>query len=169
MAQQRNGVTREYPDRPVVGVGAVVFVEGRVVLVKRGHPPMMGRWTLPGGNVELAETLEAAVVREMREETGLDVSVGPIVEVFERIERDAEGRVRYHHVIVDYLCRARGGTLAAADDAAEIALADPRALDVWELTALARRVIERARALDAQVGTRFGAGSIESCVPDQAS
>lgn len=133
-----------YPDGPVVGVGAVILVGGRVVLVRRAHPPMQDCWTLPGGTVELGESLEAALVREMREETGLDVEVGAVVEVFDRIERDADGRVRFHHVIVDYACRAIGGELRAADDAAEAALADPADLDRWGLTPIARRVIARA-------------------------
>jgi ADP-ribose pyrophosphatase YjhB (NUDIX family) len=127
-----------------VGVGAVIFVEGRVVLVKRGHPPLEGQWTLPGGTVEIGEGLRATLVREMQEETGLDVEVGPVLEVFDRIERDEEGRVRYHHVIVDYLCRARGGDLRAADDALEVALADPADLDGWRLTPKAHEVIEKA-------------------------
>jgi mutator protein MutT len=137
-------VPREYPDAPVVGVGAVILVEGRVVLVRRARAPMAGRWTLPGGTVETGETLKAALVREMREETGLDVDVGQVLEVFDRIERDEAGRVRFHHVIVDYLCRPRGGTLRAADDAAEVALADPGDLEPWMLTPKAREVIARA-------------------------
>jgi 8-oxo-dGTP diphosphatase len=140
-------VPREYPDRPVVGVGAAILVDGRVVLVRRAHAPLQGQWTLPGGTVEAGETLEAAVIREMREETGFEVEVGPVLEVFDRIERDAEQRVRYHHVIVDYLCRAVGGALCAADDAAEAVLADPADLDAWGLTPLAKRVIARAVAL----------------------
>jgi 8-oxo-dGTP diphosphatase len=139
----RDYPARDYPDRPVVGVGAVIFIGERVVLVKRGHPPMTGQWTLPGGTVELGETLSAALVREMREELGLDVEVGAVVEVFDRIETAQDGRVRYHHVIIDYLCRVRGGALRAADDAAEVALADPADLDGWGLTDTARKVIAR--------------------------
>jgi ADP-ribose pyrophosphatase len=135
---------RAYPQQPVVGVGAVILVDDRVVLVRRAHPPMEGQWTLPGGTVELGETLEAALVREMREEIGLDIEVGPVIEVFDRVERDAGGRVRFHHVIVDYACRAIGGVLRAADDAAEVALADPADLSRWGLTPIAERVIARA-------------------------
>jgi 8-oxo-dGTP diphosphatase len=139
-------MSRAYPQQPLVGVGAVILIEGRVVLVRRAHPPMEGQWTLPGGTVELGETLEAALVREMREEVGLEIEVGPVVEVFDRIERDAGDRVRFHHVIVDYACRAIGGALAAADDAAEVALADPADLSGWGLTPIAQRVIARAVA-----------------------
>ena len=87
--------------------------DGRVLLVKRRHEPLAGQWSLPGGMLELGETLEAGIAREMQEETGLVVTVGPVVEAFDRILLDDTGRVRYHFVLVDYLCRVRGGTLRA--------------------------------------------------------
>jgi len=101
---------RKYPDRPFVGVGAVIVREGKVLLVRRKHEPLAGQWSLPGGAVEVGETLEACLVREMLEETGLEVSVGPVIEVLDRITRDDEGRVMYHFVLVDYLCWPTGGT-----------------------------------------------------------
>jgi len=110
---------RIYPERPIVGVGAVIVNDGRVLLVRRGHEPLKGEWSLPGGAVEVGETLRTAVAREVREETGLDVDVGPIVEVLDRIRLDDEGRVRYHFVLIDYLCRPVGGSLACASDADE--------------------------------------------------
>lgn len=110
---------REFPIAPLVGVGAVIVHEGRVLLVQRGREPMKGRWTIPGGLVEIGEALDAAVVRETREETGLEVEPIALVELLDRIHRE-EGRVRYHYVIADYLCRLVGGTLAAADDAAAV-------------------------------------------------
>jgi ADP-ribose pyrophosphatase YjhB (NUDIX family) len=110
---------REYPLSPLVGVGAVIVQEGRVLLVQRGREPMMGRWTIPGGLIEIGESLLEAVVRETREETGLDVEPVQLIELLDRIHRE-EGRVRYHYVIADYLCRVVGGTLAAADDAAAV-------------------------------------------------
>jgi len=98
-------------------VGAVVLDGDRVLLIKRGHEPLKGQWSLPGGSVETGETLERAIVREVREETGLDVEVGPIVEVLDRITRDSNGRVEHHFVLVDFVCRATGGVLVGASDA----------------------------------------------------
>jgi mutator protein MutT len=107
---------REFPSAPLIGVGAVVVDGGRVLLVRRGTEPMRGHWTLPGGLVEVGEPLEAAVVREVREETGLTVEPLELIELLDRIHRQGE-RVRYHYVIADYLCRAAGGALRAASDA----------------------------------------------------
>lgn len=107
---------REYPLAPLVGVGAVIVHEGRVLLVQRGTEPAKGRWSIPGGLIEVGEMLTEAVVREVREETGLIVEPVELVELLDRIHRD-EGRVRYHYVIADYLCRVIGGTLTAASDA----------------------------------------------------
>jgi len=144
--QPRPGSERRYPTRPLVGVGAVIFTtEGRVVLVKRRHEPLAGQWSLPGGMLELGESLEAGLSREMLEETGLHVDVGPVVEVFDRILFDDDGRVRYHFVLVDYVCTVRGGTLASGSDVADVALADPADLDEYRLAAKARDVIEKAR------------------------
>src|SRR3954471_16503073 len=95
---------RSYPDRPIVAVGAVVLDGDRVLLVQRGQEPLKGEWSLPGGVVEIGETLTAALVREVQEETSLDVVVGEVVEVLDSIRRDADGRAEYHYVIVDYAC-----------------------------------------------------------------
>lgn len=109
-------IKREYPAAPLVGVGAVVEQEGRVLLVRRGTEPLKGHWTLPGGALELGETLSDGIVREVREETGLEVESIELIEVLDRIHRDGE-RVRYHYVIADFLCRVIGGQLLAASDA----------------------------------------------------
>jgi 8-oxo-dGTP diphosphatase len=138
---------RRYPDRPFVGVGAVIIESDRVVLVRRGSEPLAGEWSLPGGAVETGETLEACVAREMVEETGLCVEVGPVVEVFDRITRDKEGRVEYHYVLVDYLCWPAGGTLQAGSDVDAAVWAEISALDEYHLAATATAVIHRAVAL----------------------
>ena len=141
---------RRYPDRPFVGVGAVIVQDGKVLLVKRKYEPLAGQWSLPGGAVEVGETLEACLVREMLEETGLEVRVGPVIEVIDRITHDTEGRVMYHFVLVDYLCWPTGGTLCASSDVAEVCFADPNDLRRYELTTKATAVVERALELDRQ-------------------
>ena len=107
---------REYPEAPLVAVGAVVVDQGRVLLVRRGREPLKGQWSLPGGMLEVGEPLTAGVVREVREETGLTVQPLELVELLDRIHRDGD-RIRYHYVIADYLCRVVGGELKAASDA----------------------------------------------------
>jgi 8-oxo-dGTP diphosphatase len=110
---------REYPESPLIGVGAVVVQDGRVLLVQRGSEPLKGQWSLPGGLLELGESLEGGVAREVEEETGLRVRPVELIELLDRIHRDGE-RVRYHYVIADYLCRVTGGELGAASDAAAV-------------------------------------------------
>ncbi len=138
------GASRRYPARPVVGVGAVVLVGEQVLLVKRRFEPLAGQWSLPGGSLEVGETLEAGTAREILEETGLDVEVGPVVEVFDRILLDEDKRVRYHFVLVDYLCRPVGGRLAAGSDVADVALVHPEELEPYRLTPKASAIIARA-------------------------
>jgi ADP-ribose pyrophosphatase YjhB (NUDIX family) len=135
---------RSYPNRPIVGVGAVILSDGKVVLVKRRHEPLAGQWSLPGGTLELGESLEAGVAREMLEETGLVVDVGPVIEVFDRILLDENRKVRYHFVLVDYLCRPLAGTLRSASDVSDVALVDPADLAGYHLAPKARDVIGRA-------------------------
>ena len=135
--------SRRYPERPVVGVGAVIVQDGRVVLIKRRFEPLAGQWSLPGGTLELGETLETGVAREIREETGLEIEVGPVVEVFDRILLDPDQRVRYHFVLIDYLCRAIGGRLVAGSDVADAVLAAPDELAGYRMTPKAVGVAER--------------------------
>ena len=137
-------MSRAYPDRPFVGVGAVIVHQGRVVLIKRRFEPLAGQWSLPGGAVDVGETLVECVAREMLEETGLVVEVGPVVEVFDRIIRDGDGRVQFHYVLVDYLCRPVGGTLQAGSDVAEAVYAAPGELARYALADPAETVIRRA-------------------------
>jgi len=132
---------REFPAAPLVGVGAVVVNRGRVLLVQRGTEPAKGKWSLPGGLIEVGELLSDAIVREVREETGLVVEPLELIELIDRILRDGD-RVRYHYVIADYLCRVVGGELMADSDAAAARWAAPAEWGELKLDAIAIRVIE---------------------------
>lgn len=140
--------SRVYPSRPIVGVGAVVIEDGRVVLVRRRFEPLAGHWSLPGGAVEVGETLEAGVAREVREETGLIVEVGPMIEAFDRILRDDAGVVQYHYVLIDYLCRPIGGEIAAGSDVDAARFVRPEDLKDYQLTEKAAAVIRDGFALN---------------------
>lgn len=133
---------REYPERPIVGVGAVIIQEGRVLLVRRGHAPLKGEWSLPGGALEVGETLAEGVKREVLEETGLEAEPLAMVEVVDRIARDDAGRVQFHYVLVDFLCRVNGGSEACADDAVGLRWAGMDELD--EVAEFTRDVILKA-------------------------
>jgi 8-oxo-dGTP diphosphatase len=137
--------SRLYPERPIVAVGGVIFDGERVLLIKRANEPSRGEWSLPGGAVEVGESLEAALAREVREETCLDVTVGPVVAVLDRIRRDDVDRVEYHYVIVDYLCRPQGGTATCGSDADEVRWALLDDLASFHLTPSVVAVIEKAR------------------------
>lgn len=152
---------RMYPVRPMVGVGAVVWNGCQVLLERRGQPPAQGSWSLPGGLIEVGETAESAVHREVREECGIEVSVGRILGLFEPIQVDVDGRVRYHFVVIDFLACYLSGELRAGDDAAELRWVEPEALDAYSLNPATRDMIERALAmihLDGE-GRVFGPGS----------
>jgi ADP-ribose pyrophosphatase YjhB (NUDIX family) len=149
---------REFPETPLVGVGAVVVDAGRVLLVRRGKEPLRGQWSLPGGLLEVGEALVDGAAREVREETGLTVEPVELVELLDRIYREG-GRVRYHYVIADYLCRVVGGELEAASDADEarwVVRAEWNSHSVLKLDPVTVRVIEagwqRARALGWELG-----------------
>ncbi len=140
---------RSYPDRPIASVGAVIIDEGRVLLVQRGQPPLKGQWSLPGGAVEVGETLCAAVQREVFEETGLMVEVGPIVEVLDRIHLDGSARVEYHYVLIDYLCSVVGGHLHPQSDAADARWASLESLSALGLQPVTLAVVFKGLALAA--------------------
>jgi 8-oxo-dGTP diphosphatase len=138
---------REYPDCPRVGVGAVVLDRGRVLLVRRGGQPSSGRWSLPGGLVELGETTAEAVRREIREECGIDITVAGLAGVVDRVTRDAEGRVRYHYVLVDYLAFTDTDAVVAGTDAAECRWVEIERVSELDVTDGLIDMIRRAVAL----------------------
>jgi 8-oxo-dGTP diphosphatase len=136
--------SREYPERPLVGVGGVVIAENRVLLIRRGGPPLEGEWSIPGGMLEVGEALRDGVRRELQEETGLEVRVHDLIEAFDRIMPDADGTWRFHFVILDYLCEAVSGVARAGSDVVDVAWAFEEELARFSLTPTATRVIERA-------------------------
>jgi len=134
---------RRYPLRPILGVGAIIIEDGRVLLVERGKEPLRGWWSLPGGVLETGERLRDGVCREVLEETGLVVEPVEVVEIFERIMQDGEGRVEYHYVLIDYLCRVTGGALCAADDVCNAAWIPRSELVGYRITEGSLQVIEK--------------------------
>jgi 8-oxo-dGTP diphosphatase len=135
---------RRYPERPIVGVAGIVLDGERVLLVRRAAAPQQGLWSLPGGALEVGETIVDGLRREIREETGLEAHVGPLVEVFERILHDSAGAAEYHYVLLDYLCVMEGGALKPGDDAADAAWFERAAVELLDITAGTPAVIEKA-------------------------
>jgi ADP-ribose pyrophosphatase YjhB (NUDIX family) len=149
--------SREYPERPLVGVGGVVLDSGRALLIRRASEPLRGEWSIPGGMLELGETLEQGVARELLEETGLQVRVLELIEVFDRIVYAANGesasgvgleRPRFHYVIADYLCERISGEHAAASDVTDVVFAQEEDLGRFHLTETALRILHKAFAMD---------------------
>ena len=152
--------SREYPDRPVVGVGGVIIDESRALLIRRGSEPLRGEWSIPGGTLELGETLAEGVARELLEETGLVVRVLGQIEVFERIYTEKSGgagkkkkRPRFHYVIVDYFCERVSGEPRAGSDVTDVAYAREDELDKFHLTETAQRILRKAFAMDRALRT----------------
>lgn len=149
-------ISREYPDRPVVGVGGVIIENGRAVLIRRGSEPLKGQWSIPGGTLELGESLQEGVMRELREETGLEVRVLELIEVFDRIFPSSEAaaekpqKPQYHFVIADYLCERVAGEARAGSDVIDVALAREDELGKYGLTTTATRVLKKAFVMDRQ-------------------
>jgi mutator protein MutT len=135
---------RAYPDRPIVGVGAVIVHGGRALVTKRANEPLKGHWSIPGGAVELGETLREAAAREAREETGLIIEAGEVLEVFDSIVHDSSGKTQYHYVLVDFLCRKVSGEMRAASDASDARWVTAEELPELELTQTAEQVIRKA-------------------------
>ncbi len=139
---------RKYPHHPIIGVGGIIFQQDQVLLVKRGREPGLGEWSIPGGVVHTGETLKEAVVREVFEETHLEVEVLALAKVLERIFRDPEGRVAYHYVLVDFLCQCRGGELKSDSDAQDARFVPLQDLPSYKIAPITLEVIRRAAWLE---------------------
>jgi 8-oxo-dGTP diphosphatase len=147
--------SREYPERPVVGIGGVLIDRGLALLIRRGSEPLRGEWSIPGGTLELGESLEEGVARELLEETGLAVRVIELIEVFDRIYAEdgtiaarAQKKPRFHYVIADYLCERIGGDPRAGSDVTDVAFASEEELAKYHLTETATRILKKAFAMD---------------------
>ncbi|HLN88975.1 MAG TPA: NUDIX hydrolase [Candidatus Binatia bacterium] len=136
---------RLYPDQPVVGIGVVIIADSKIVLIKRGNEPSRGKWTIPGGLVELGETVENAVIREAKEETGLAVENPVLIDVVGNVDLDEHGKIKYHYVIIDYLVHVKGGEIGAASDAAELRWIPFDEVEKYDLTASFRVFFKQNR------------------------
>jgi 8-oxo-dGTP diphosphatase len=138
-------VKRLYPDQPVVGIGAIIVHNDKIVLIKRGNEPSKGKWTIPGGLVEVGENLPHAVIRETLEETCLEVENPQLIDAVDNVDRDEADKVKYHYVIIDYLVHVKGGTLQAASDAAELRWVPFDEVESYNLTASFRVFFKQNR------------------------
>jgi 8-oxo-dGTP diphosphatase len=139
-------VKRLYPSQPVVGVGAIVIEKGKILLEQRGNEPAKGQWTIPGGVVEVGESLEAAVKRETKEETGLDVEVQRLVDVVDQVHYDNQGQIEYHFVIIDYAAKVKTGKATAASDAKDVRWVEISEVENYNLTPSFRRFFVKNKA-----------------------
>ena len=149
---------REYAGHPMVGVGGIVLNEGKVLLVKRGKQPGYGKWSIPGGMVELGETLSEAIKREVLEECGIEIELTDVVAVLERVIRREDERVRYHYVLVDFLGYWKGGDLQPASDILEARWADPADMETLEMTERTQKVVYEVMGLSPKGGVYYGGG-----------
>jgi len=138
-------LNREYPTRPITGIGAVIVHDGKILLVKRGSEPGKGKWSIPGGLVELGETVKETVVREVKEETGLDVDVRNLIDVVDNLETDGKGKLRYHFIIIDFLASLKQGSLKAESDIVEAKWVPLTRVEKLNLTGTFREFFERNR------------------------
>lgn len=143
---------RDYPDRPIVGVGAVVVKEGRALVVRRATEPLRGEWSIPGGMLELGEKLREGIAREVREETGLEVEVGEVLDVFDSIFPDSEGRMQYHYVLIDFLCSPVAGEVCASSDVSDARWVTGHEAGELHMKAATVGVIRKALGLTAELG-----------------
>ncbi len=134
-----------YPDQPVVGIGSVIIQNGKIALIKRGNEPSKGKWTIPGGLVELGENLETAVIRETKEETLLDAENPQLIDVVDNVDLDEQGKIKYHYVIIDYLVHVKAGNIQAASDAEELCMVPFDEVEGYNLTASFRVFFRRNR------------------------
>jgi len=150
---------REYAGHPMVGVGGIVLNEGKVLLVRRGKQPGYGKWSIPGGMVELGETLSEAIKREVLEECGIEIELKDVVAVLERVIRREDERVRYHYVLVDFLGYWKGGELQPASDILEARWADPSEMETLEMTDRTQQVVFEVMGLTKKEGVYYGGGA----------
>jgi 8-oxo-dGTP diphosphatase len=141
---------REYPQRPIIAVGGLVIHSGRVLLIRRGQPPLEGRWSIPGGILEIGETITSAIERELKEETGVSVRVLGLLEIYEKVLRDSDNRAQYHFVILDYICEFVEGVAEAAGDVTDAEWVSEADLEKMQLTSAALRVVKKAFTLAAR-------------------
>lgn len=137
---------REYPDQPIIGVGAVIIQGDRALLVRRATEPLRGEWSVPGGVLELGEKLRAGAAREALEETGLHVQIGEVLDVFDSIFRDGEGRTQYHFVLIDFLCRPISGEAIAGSDVSEVRWVTEAEINGMQLRDSIAQVLRKALA-----------------------
>lgn len=143
---------RDYPDRPIVGVGAVVVKDGRALVVRRATEPLRGEWSVPGGMLELGEKLREGIAREVKEETGLEVEVGEVLDVFDSIFPDSEGRMQYHYVLIDFLCRPVAGEVCASSDVSDARWVTAEEAEALQMKAATVGLIRKALGLTAVSG-----------------
>ncbi|MEM3459177.1 MAG: NUDIX hydrolase [Candidatus Bathyarchaeia archaeon] len=134
---------RLYPKQPIVGVGAIIICDGKILLEKRKGEPGRGKWSIPGGLVELGESVEATVVREVKEETGLDVEKPEQIDIVDNITKDANGEIKYHFIILDYFVKLKGGTLTVGSDADELQWVSLNEVEKYDLTKTFRAFFQR--------------------------
>jgi mutator protein MutT len=148
-------VKRLYPNQPIIGVGAIIICDGKILLEKRKGDPGKGKWSIPGGLVELGETTTEAIIREVKEETGLDVTEPKLIDVVDNIVRDENGKVKWHFVIIDYFVKIKGGELRAGDDAEELRWVPLSDVEKYDLTRTFRNFLQRNRSQLEKLDSRF--------------